>query len=451
MKVDKTTIGLVSVAIVLLLVLFFVTFIYGNENVQWEKFKLDNIQDSIFAIMIEQDDGSYKEADNAIWPGEGYKYNSSISGCVDINGEMIPGALKYDPKTNIAEVNSEYTSYCYLYFDMPATNLYDLCKTYNNIDECIKEESSNLKFISDIWDSSLEDDGYRYIGTYPDNYICFGTTDKDTCIDNTDKYMYRIIGIFQDSIDSYHLKLIKKETLNNTYQWHNAYKSDTDWNDSDLYNGLNGTYFLTNSSYNYLQNSLWLSKITEWQWTATNTLTDEYYNTNNIHGINYRFSSVSVNYLHELNRSGKSNQTCYYSTLATAASCEAGEWKEVVSKIGLIYVSDFMLSLGSNSLGYINSSDYNKMKTGWLHLSQNDTAGLSTTGIEPPSANEWTLSRYGDLSKNNTFMTFNIQSTGEVYTTWTHYEYSVRPAFYLNSSIKIFEGKGTQTEPYLIG
>ena len=34
MKADKTTIGLVSVAIVLLLVLFFVTFIYGNENVQ---------------------------------------------------------------------------------------------------------------------------------------------------------------------------------------------------------------------------------------------------------------------------------------------------------------------------------------------------------------------------------------------------------------------------------
>lgn len=77
--------------------------------------------------------------------------------------------------------------------------------------------------------------------------------------------------------------------------------------------------------------------------------------------------------------------------MATAASCESGEWKEVVSKIGLIYVSDFMLSLGSNSLGYINSSDYNKMKTGWLHLSQNDMAGLSTTGIEPPSANEWTL------------------------------------------------------------
>lgn len=57
MKADKTTIGLVSVAI-LLLVLFFVTFIYGNENVQWKKIKLDNIQDSIFAIMIEQDDGS---------------------------------------------------------------------------------------------------------------------------------------------------------------------------------------------------------------------------------------------------------------------------------------------------------------------------------------------------------------------------------------------------------
>ncbi|MBQ7031652.1 MAG: hypothetical protein IJN13_04710 [Bacilli bacterium] len=429
MKADKTTIGLVSVAIVLLLVLFFVTFIYGNENVQWEKFKLDNIQDSIFAIMIEQDDGSYKEADNAIWPGEGYKYNSSISGCVDINGEMIPGALKYDPKTNIAEVNSEYTSYCYLYFDMPATNLYDLCKTYNNIDECIKEESSNLKFISDIWDSSLEDDGYRYIGTYPDNYICFGTTDKDTCIDNTDLYMYRIIGIFQDPVGGYHLKLIKKEALNTAYAWHSAYRVDTNWEASELYNGINGNYFLNNTTYSYMQKDLWLSKIIDWNFVAINTLTNE------SSGLDYSGVAAQNIYLHEMNRNTKT------STI--------GEWKNVTSKIGLMYVSDYALSLGERALNYISNSNYGILKTGWIHLSNNDDTPPDDWAV----GYEWTMSRYGTGTMRNLQYAWYISGTGEISSTgqYTMHALSIRPAFYLNSSIKISEGKGTQTEPYLIG
>ena len=30
-------------------------------------------------------------------------------------------------------------------------------------------------------------------GTNPDNYVCFGTTDKSACTANQDKYMYRVI------------------------------------------------------------------------------------------------------------------------------------------------------------------------------------------------------------------------------------------------------------------
>ena len=47
----------------------------------------------------------------------------------------------------------------------------------------------------------------RYYGTNPDNYICFGTNNKDTCVNDTDKYMYRIIGMDKSN----RFKLIKKE------------------------------------------------------------------------------------------------------------------------------------------------------------------------------------------------------------------------------------------------
>ena len=89
---------------------------------------------------------------------------------------------------------------------------------------------------------------YRFQGTdngnvsSVNNYICFGTTNKSTCVENATNYMYRIIGI-----DAYgKMKLIKKVALDTDYQW-NSYNG-IEWPNSDLYNGLNGSYFLTNTS-----------------------------------------------------------------------------------------------------------------------------------------------------------------------------------------------------------
>ena len=53
---------------------------------------------------------------------------------------------------------------------------------------------------------------YRYQGATVNNYICFGTTEKNTCTGDTDKYMYRIMGINEVG----QMKLIKKESINGT-------------------------------------------------------------------------------------------------------------------------------------------------------------------------------------------------------------------------------------------
>ena len=60
----------------------------------------ENIE--MFAIMVEQADGSYKE--ELTWPPEGgYVYNSEKSGCIDINGNKLDDVLTYDI-TNKREV-----------------------------------------------------------------------------------------------------------------------------------------------------------------------------------------------------------------------------------------------------------------------------------------------------------------------------------------------------------
>ncbi len=85
--------------------------------------KLDNVKlneqidKSMFAIMIEQEDGKYQESSDNEWPGDGYTFNSTLSGCMDINGDKIEeeGILTFI--NNKATVDTSKTAYCYLYFD----------------------------------------------------------------------------------------------------------------------------------------------------------------------------------------------------------------------------------------------------------------------------------------------------------------------------------------------
>ena len=196
-----------------------------------------------------------------------------------------------------------------------------------------------------LWQSGLEGDGYRYVGsgavgesTNPNNFVCFGTTDKSTCTTNQDKYMYRVLGVFSDANGDNHVKLIKYKQLR-SYKWNTDYQADVSWENSDMYKGLNGNYFLTNTTYDYMQSASWSNKIENWTWNAVNTKTYD-----GSGGPNY-YSGLTPSqiYLHEMNRTGKSSTV--------------GEWTTPVAKIGLMYASDYTLSLGANALaitgGYI--------------------------------------------------------------------------------------------------
>jgi len=331
--------------------------------------------------------------------------------------------------------------------------------TLDNPIMLIEPEQTDAEYLienvsSDVlWKSTLEDDGYRYIGTDPNNYVCFGynnaTTDCDfTSATNTDLYAYRIIGIFEDSEGTPHIKLIKKEALNTGYAWNSDYEIDIDWNESDLYNGINGNYFLTNTTY---VPSEWSNKIVEWNYIATNTKTYENYNSTNRtpYGPHYFYNTVKTVYLHELNRGSKTSQTCYYDE-STIADCSVGEWKYATDadwdksevpkvKISLMYASDYLLSLGSSALGYTSYTNNETLKTGWMHISNNDSGA--------PSSYEWTSSRFGD--DGGGYFAWFVGSAGFVGDNGVVNDYSARPVFYLTSDVKI-SGEGTIGSPYII-
>ena len=292
-----------------------------------------------------------------------------------------------------------------------------------------------------LWQSGLEGDGYRYIGsgavgasTNPNNFICFGTTDKATCTTNQDKYMYRVLGVFSDANGDNHVKLIKYKQLGE-YAWNANYQTDVAWENSDMYKGLNGSYFLTNTTYDYLQDTTWNNRIENWTWSAVNTKSYED-QTNNPH---YYYSTTKGIYLNEMHKASLETLCKNYNN--TAINCNGGAWTNPTAKIGLMYASDYQMSLGSSALALTGNTSANRatLKTGWMHQSNNDTT---------KSATEWTLSRYGDYS--GYFDAWDVNSVGSVYYYNVDAAYGARPVFYLTTDTKVSDGDGSLANPFII-
>ena len=227
----------------------------------------------------------------------------------------------------------------------------------------------------------------RYQGTVADNYICFGTTNKSTCTGDTDKYMYRIIGINSSN----QMKLIKKEALNTAYAWNTNKTEDVEWPDSELYAGINGSYFLTNSNY---VPSGWSDRIATTNW--------KYGDLSNVNA-----------------------------TAAEIATTENGFSDSTSAKIGLLYLHDYIYAVSERSLS-------------WLYLNrvENDSSA-------PNDAYEWSMTRYNYYLMNNQAWRFHTDLLTMETAAVNDLE-SVRPVFYLTATQKIASGSGTITDPFIL-
>jgi len=364
-----------------------VVLLFDNEDNSNNNIKMDSndtkVSKNQFAIMINNGDGEYVESNSNVFPTN-MAFNASATVCTDKDGNKLEDVISFENGKVTVETNKKM--YCYLYFDETLASCDD------NIGNCL------LKYPTLGLNTTMEAGLYRYQGTNDtvNNHICFGTSDKSTCLSDTNKYMYRIIGVNENG----QLKLIKKEALNTAYAWHST-SGNTTWPNTNLYKNLNGSYFLSNTTY---VTSVWGDKIATTTW--------------------------------------KYGDNSAYNTTASDLYTTENEWTATTSaKISLMYEHDYVYGLsGGNNCS--KTAMYSTCVTSWIHLSQNDAGA--------PSAAEWTMSRAGYSTTYGTYRAWFNAAGGDngLYDLIT--TFSARPVFFLTPDVSYISGTGTLSDPFII-
>lgn len=247
---------------------------------------------------------------------------------------------------------------------------------------------------------------YRYIGSFPSNYVTFNNE------------LWRIIGVF--TVDDgtgkkeQRIKLISEEIVDGT-KWDS--NNGTDWTKATLNNYLNGTYLeeLSKESQDMIDNSVW-----------------------------YLGGSISRYYSRGFVEATPNTKDFYINERGTETN--NSEPNNYTGKVGLMYPSDYGYATSGSrttnrnacydlTLYYYSNSDYSDCyQNDWLFASK--------------YSNEWTIIPTTKPSFG-TDEVFTIENMGGAVTSETDYTYVFsRPVVYLKSSVKITSGDGTKNNPY---
>ena len=285
------------------------------------------------------------------------------------------------------------------------------------------------------------ENGLRYEGADPNNYICLDNKTNGTCSDSS--LLFRIIGLFDEEYSSDGTtsagtkKLLKILDTNNYGGTSGKYWSGSssnysnNWSKSTLNTELNGTYlstlFTTSGVNSKLENSIVISK---WHLGAAN----------NTSGSNYYYQTIVTENWYKAER----NPNEIYS----------GNPVSIYAKVGLMYPSDYgYATVGgtiTNKAGCRAKELSNWFVSSYSDCKNNDWVYKSQSISWGSNKNEWFISPNASDSSNASY----LRSTGyvSIYYTVYDFQFAVRPTFYLDSSIlKIIGGTGTSTNPYHIG
>jgi len=268
------------------------------------------------------------------------------------------------------------------------------------------------------------DNSYRYAGTNPNNYVCFGS-DAESC---PTENLYRIIGVFGDQV-----KLIKHDFATTAMLGTGA--STVNKSSYGNYKGALTTipvYYWSGSSSN--KNNTWSSSTLNT--TALNTTYINYLN-----GIDEKWANMIATTEWKVGGMSWANGGTASNIAKTAYNYEVGTNAATTtysSKIGLMYVSDYYYGASPTYWSYsgYNSSDATldyraAIGENWMY-----------SGIY-----EWTMSRRSDNSNG----AFSVSSSGYVYSGTVYgSNYGVRPSFRLSSSVNYAGGEGSAESPITI-
>ena len=276
---------------------------------------------------------------------------------------------------------------------------------------------------------------YRYIGANVNNYVKF----------NND--LYRIIGVFDENshgvTGKYLVKLIAANPIGG-YSWGAYNSSNTSGTYSNYDNNWTGKNIATKANLNILLNEYFLNKTntsstygacSNWTYFSSNTN----YRTNDCsdivgYGIDSKYSGYIENATWYLYGSGtdQSKQNWYLcergGNSCTSSGPSTGD-TSVTSKIGLMYLSDYLYASGyyastdTTTQGQYYFGNKNWLYKGW----------------------EWTLTPYASGAYSVWSVVYGSANSNS-----SLIPYGSRPAFYLKSDIKISGGFGTYNNPYIL-
>ena len=279
----------------------------------------------------------------------------------------------------------------------------------------------------------FSENGLRYEGADPNNYICLDNKTSGACLDNS--LLFRIIGLFDEDTSSDGTnssgtkKLLKVIDTNNYGGTAGKYwNSDgpNNWSTASLKTELNGTYLTTLLG-------------------ASN--------------VNSKLSSGIANAKWHLGGASKSNyQTLtaegIYTEERNTSAIYSGNPSSIYAKVGLMYPSDYgyatvggtttnKSSCRSKELYNWNEASYIDCKNNdWLFTSQNNFV----------KNREWLLSPCSSVSSNAAFLGASGYVDFSVFYV-SNSQFAVRPTFYLDSSVLkiVGTGDGSSSNPYRVG
>lgn len=286
--------------------------------------------------------------------------------------------------------------------------------------------------------NSANDNSYRYYGSDPNNYVCFGYPESSKSMYEMMKscpseYLYRIIGVIDNKV-----KLIKYDYINSTESggtYHGAASIST-----STYSKYKGTLSSFSTYYYNLNNS----KAYDFSTSALNlvNLNNQYLSSISNKGIDW--SSYIVD-------SSWPQQACNnpFKTITTLTAKETYDLEltdtylyqqicePITAKIGLMYASDYAYSANSNVWTLAKLGNYSGPVSAsfvWMFM------GLDEWTITAQASNAYYISNTG-----------NVASSSISGNTVTDKYYGIRPVFSLKPGIKISMGSGTKTAPYFLG
>ena len=241
---------------------------------------------------------------------------------------------------------------------------------------------------------------YRYIGSNPNNYVTFNDE------------LWRIIGVF--TVDDgtgnmeQRLKLIRMQTTGSV-----TFGPTSDWTSSPLMENLNSGDYWTNNlnseAKNMIGDTLWYLGGTSSYQSSTTGLASHFYS---------------------------------YERGTTVYNGRSTNW---VGNVGLMYPSDY---------GYATSGDTIMDRNSCLNVHLTDWSGRgSIPGADHCLVNDWL-----SISSTTTITpyiirpdyVFRLSGTSVLqYILTTNNFFVINPVVYLTSSVKIIDGDGSSSNPYI--